>query len=309
MSARLKLALAACLTGLLGGAVSARSAEPSRVCLQAKDPPLSLRGDGTGSGFDVALSERIAQRLGRPLAMQWFTTRRDPDSDPALEDNALLSDGRCELLPGYALIADALGKPRADKARLPPFVGAAPDDRRRWVRLGELVPTRAYRFDALTVILSPAQAERAVHTLADLAGLKIGVEIHSVTDLIAMGYTRAKLADNVVHYPDAYALFQDLESGHVDAALVGLHQFDAWRHDHPKTAMGASGYTHSIGFNIGFVSLASAGGLIARVNAALAELMSDGSLAAIARKAGLTYLPPRVPEIAPPVPLAALEGD
>jgi ABC-type amino acid transport substrate-binding protein len=307
---RRTLALAGCVFAVLAAGMPAAADEPPfRVCLQSDDPPLSSRSSGEPRGFDVALARVIAERLGRPLAIQWFVTRRDPDSHPALEANALLSDGRCELVSGYALKADAIGHPRAEAGKLPPFEGAKPEDRRRLVRLGDLAPTRAYRFDALAVVLAPGRADRKVRKLADLADLTVGVETHSIADLIAMSYEQGRLADRVLHFPDARALFAGLQDGSLDAALVGLHQLDAWRLQHPGTPLGASGYTHSIGFNIGLVGLSANGALVARVDATLSDLMSNGTLATMAAAAGVTYVPPRSPEIAPTIPLAALAGD
>jgi ABC-type amino acid transport substrate-binding protein len=304
----LAIAIASCIAaiGAAGMAVAA-DGQPLRVCIQAEDPPLSSRSSGTG--FDVSLSRTVADRLGRPFAIQWFTTRLDPDSNPPIEANALLSDGHCELVAGYALEAEALGRPRTSTGKLPPFEGRKPEDRRRQVTLGDLVPTHPYRFDALAVVLSPAHAGRQVKRLADLAGLTLGVQLHSIADLIAMSYEQGKLADQVRHFLDAPSLFQQLQDGSLDAALVGLHQFDAWRQQHPDTHVTASGYTHSLGFNIGFVGLATNKGLIAHVDAILSDLMSSGTLARIAHSTGLTYVPPRSPEITPNIPLAAFAGD
>jgi ABC-type amino acid transport substrate-binding protein len=297
------------LTALACAAVAAaRAADaPLKVCIQSEDPPLSSRS--SGDGFDVALSRLIADRLGRPFAIQWFVTRRDPDADPPVEANALLSDGRCELVAGYALMAEALGHPRRATGTLPPFEGRKPEDRRRAIRLGELVATHPYRFDALTVVLAPGRADRRVQKLADIADLHIGVEIHSLADLIAMRYAEGRLADHVVHFRDAGELFGQLQSGGLDAGLVDLHQYDAWRRAHPDTRIAPSGYLHSIGFNIGFAGLATNQDLIARVDAVLDDLMSHGRVAALAQASGVTYVPPRAPEIAPPITLSAVSGD
>src|SRR5689334_3950561 len=75
------------LSGVAGVAFAAEPAatlpeEPLRVCLQRNDPPLSWSQDGTPLGFDVGLSRIVAERLNRPFAIQWFTTRRDLDSNP-----------------------------------------------------------------------------------------------------------------------------------------------------------------------------------------------------------------------------------
>ena len=302
-------ALLGCITAAVLIGLPVRAETPLRFCLQADDPPLSSRHASEPTGFDVALSKLIAGRLGQPLGIQWFTTRYDPDSNPVTEANALLSDGHCALVAGYPLVTDKLGRPRTATGKLPPFDGAKPEDRRRWIALGELEATQAYRFDAITVALSPARSEHAVHTLADLTGLKVGVEIHGLPDLIAMTYRQGALAEQVVHVTQARALFAQLESGDIDAALVDERELDAWRLSHSGTRVAPTGYRHSIGFNIGFVTLSTNGALIDRVNAALAELLAHGNLIEIARANGMTYSAPRSPDVSPEVALDALSGD
>src|SRR5689334_20476269 len=114
-------------------ATAARAADaPLTVCLDENLPPLSVHHGGQPDrGFDVALAHMIADRLGRPLKLQWFESKLDEDSSPALEANALLSDGRCTLIGGYALTPDALAVPGVKTAKLPDFEGATRDDRRR----------------------------------------------------------------------------------------------------------------------------------------------------------------------------------
>ena len=218
---------------------------PLRVCLQTDDPPLSSRRSGEAGGFDVDVAKLTAERLGRPLEIQWFTTRDDPDSNPMTEADALLSDGHCMLVAGYPLVADQLGRPRAGTGKLPPFEGSSADDRRRWISLGELVPTHPYRFDAITVALSPARADRSVQTLSDLKDLRVGVVIHGLPDLIAMSYQAGLLAERVVHFNQTGAAFAQLESGDIDAALIDQRELDAWRLAHPETHVAATGYRHS----------------------------------------------------------------
>ena len=81
MRLRRVLAVASCIAAV--GAAALADEAPLRVCLQANDPPLSSRA--SGSGLNVSLSRTIADRLGRPFAIQWFVTRRDPDSNPPKE--------------------------------------------------------------------------------------------------------------------------------------------------------------------------------------------------------------------------------
>lgn len=308
MRVRLFRAVAASVVSLAAG-LPAQAAAPLRVCLQSHDPPLSSRGPGEARGFDVALSRLIAERLGRPLAIQWFVTRKDPDSNPPREASALLSDGHCQLLAGYPLMASALGRLDAPTGKLPPYQGSSPEDRHRWIKLEPLVPSRPYRFDALVVMLSPQHRGLAVRKLADVSGLTLGVQIHGLPDLIAMGYEHGRLADHVVHFTNSAELFEALQRGEIAAAFVDLHEFDAWRERHPDTPIVRSGYTHSIGFDIGFVGIPSDKPLLAAVDGIISDLLSRHALGPVAEATGLTWLPPREPAIMPNIPLAAFSGD
>jgi ABC-type amino acid transport substrate-binding protein len=135
------------------------------------------------------------------------------------------------------------------------------------------------------------------------------VQIHGLPDLIAMTYGQGTLAERVVHFTGSHKLFAQLESGDIDAALADQRELDAWRLARPGTRIAPTGYRHSIGFNIGFVGLSTEGGLIEPIDAVLAEWLAQGRLVEIARANGLTYLPPRAPDVSPGVALGVLNGD
>ena len=163
MKARSAAALASAaliLTLTASARPAAAEEETLRVCLNENIPPYSFHEGKEAGGFDLAVAEAVAKRLGRVLAVQWFETGIDSDSSLTLQANALLSDGRCQLVGGYPLFRVALGRPTVETARLPGFEGAKPDDRRRRVALGELVPTKPYHFAPLTVILSGSVARQ-----------------------------------------------------------------------------------------------------------------------------------------------------
>jgi ABC-type amino acid transport substrate-binding protein len=279
------------------------------VCLQSNDPPLSSRGGDTPSGFDLVLLRHIAQQLGRELHIQWFVSRDDPDANLVKDANALLSDGRCQLLAEYPLLQGTLERPGALTAKLPPFEGAKPDDRLRWVKLGALAATRPYRLDAFAVVLPAHAVSRSIKKLADLDGLKIGVQIATLSDAIAMHYGNGRLIENVVHLSDSRDVLEALQSGKVDAAFVDVRAFDAWRGRHDTSGVTLSGYVHSLAFNMGFVGLASDITLINQVDSVLADLQAHDAIAPMAASAGLTYMPPRTPAVGPDVRPAALDGD
>ena len=292
------LASAALILALTASAGAAATEETLRVCLNENIPPYSFREGKEAGGFDLAVAEAVAKHLGRELAVQWFGTGIDNDSSLTLQANALLSDGRCQLIGGYPLFRLALGRPNVESARLPGFDGAKPEDRRRRVTLGELVPTKPYHHAPLTVILSGSVADKSVSSLADLAGLRLGVNQSTLSDAILMRYGAGKYVDHVTHFvPGHSELFPRMESGDIDATLTELRRFDDYRDKHPDTKLKATGYFHKIGFNMGYVGLATDQKLIAAVDAAIADIIAKGELPAMAKSAGMTYVPPTEPDV------------
>ncbi|MBW7961318.1 ABC transporter substrate-binding protein [Bradyrhizobium sp. BR 10261] len=300
---RQRLAALALLTILAvpatAASTSARAADPLSICLNEDLPPLSAHHKGRpDSGFDVLLAQAIADRMGRPLKIQWFESKLDEDSSPQLEANALLSDGRCSLIGGYALTTDSLVKPGVPTARLPDFAGATRDDRRRRVTLGVLAPSRPYLYSPMTVVLGPKARERKIADIGDLAGLRLAIESGSLGDAILMTFDKGRLIDNITHLvPGRDDLLGALNRGDYDATLIDLARYDAHRAAHPDTAIAASGYYYPIGANRGYVGLGSDPNLIEAVDKALADLAAEGRIDELGKQAGLTYLPPREPAI------------
>ncbi|MBR0791638.1 transporter substrate-binding domain-containing protein [Bradyrhizobium manausense] len=284
---------------LAAPATAAWAADPLGICLDEDRPPLSAHHKGKpDAGFDVLLAQAIADRMGRPLKIQWFESKLDEDSSPQLEANALLSDGRCALIGGYALTTDSLVKPGVPTARLPDFAGATRDDRRRRVALGVLAPTRPYVYSPMTVVLGPKARERKIADIGDLAGLRLAIESGSLGDAILMTFDKGRLIDNITHLvPARDDLLGALNRGDYDATLIDLARYDAYHAAHPDMAITASGYYYPIGANRGYVGLGSDPALIEAVNKALSDLAAEGKIAEFGRQAGLTYLPPREPAV------------
>ena len=184
---------------LLATATTALSEDnPLKVCLDENLPPLSMHQRGKpDSGFDLALAQAVAGRLGRPLNIQWFESKLDESASPALEANALLSDGRCALVGSFAFTKDSLVVPGVKTAKLPDFQGATRDDRRRRVPVGVLAPSRPYVYSALTIVLAPRLGAAALiaavvagQMLASLAldhWALVGFEPHPLSVQRALG--------------------------------------------------------------------------------------------------------------------------
>lgn len=302
---------AALVAHLLVSACPSRADEGGNltVCLDRANPPSASGSSGEAGGFDLAMARALARRMDRTLAVQWYESSTDGDDNPALQINALLSDGRCQLVLGYPLFADAVGRPGAERSRLPGYAGALPADRRRWVKLEELVAGRAYRYDPLVVVLASRARSREIRSLADLAPLRIVSEERTLADAVLMLYGGGTLVARITHVTPGGDVFGSMERGDEDATLVELHRFDAYRVQHPSTELTLSGHQHSIGFNVGSIGLASEAPLMAQVDAAVGEMLASGELPTLARDAGITFLPPREPNVAGTLTPAALRGD
>lgn len=269
-----------------------------RVCLDSGSPPLSVhRNNEPDSGFDVWLAQAVANKLGLALQIQWFENRLDGDSSPSLEANALLSDHRCSLVGGYAFTATSLATPDEKTAKLPEFLGATRDDRRRRVVIAPMASTKPYINSPLTVVLNAKFSDRRIVNIGDLKGLRLVEETGTLADAILMTFEKGALIDSIVHLVPGRGdhLLSYVERGDADATLLDLRRFDFYRASHPETKLVASGYYYEISVNRGYVGLASDSALIAKVDRALSDLQTTGSVAQLAKAAGLTYRAPREP--------------
>ena len=240
--------------------------------------------------------QAIAKQLRRPLKIQWFESKLDEDSSPALEANALLSDGRCALVGGYALTKDSLVVPGVKTAKLPDFEGATSDDRRRRVTLGVLAPSQPYVYSPLTVVLGTKARDRQIADIDDLAGLRIGIESGTLADAILMNFDKGRLIDDITHLvPGRSDLLGALERGEFDATLVDLRRFDAYRVAHPDTNLARVRLLLSDRRQSRLCRACERPDLLAAVDKALSDLEASGTIEQFARTSGLTYLKPREP--------------
>jgi ABC-type amino acid transport substrate-binding protein len=192
---------------------------------------------------------------------------------------------------------------------MPDFEGATTADRRRRVELGTLVPSRAYLYAPITVVLGPGR-HKPVDSLADLDGLKLGIEASTLGDAVLMLYKDGRYVDRLTHFiPGRDELLPRLERGEFDATLVDLRRFDAYRVEHPESKITPTGYYYSWGVNMGYVGLASDMALIERVNAVINDMLAKNEMAPLAAKVGLTYVSPHQPEISNELTLRDLRED
>ena len=215
----------------------------------------------------------------------------------------------CELVGGYALTADALGEPSVPAARLPAYDAAKASQRSTPVALGVLAPSHAYRRSPLTVVLGASAPQRPIRSLRDLSGIRLGCENDTLSCAILMRYGGGRLAAQTTHLVPGSGVLELLQKGAYQATLIELSRFDAYRAAHPHSDLRATGYYHSLAFNIGFVALKRNHRLLRKVDAVIERMLASGEIEAMARRAGLTYVAPRAPLAQARIPAAALSGD
>lgn len=287
---------------------SVAAQEPLSICVAEKNPPYAARAKGVATGFDVRLAEAVAAELKRPLKLMWYEIEVEKESSPALEVNALLSAGLCDLAASYVLYEPGLGAPSMPTARPPDHDGAKPKRQRAWVKLGPLIASDPYQASVLTVVLRPGLDAASVGSLADLQAMRIGTVSGSLAGAILMLYRNGLLQNKVVSLGWRDDPLQELEAGKFDAALIELNRLDAYRSAHPATRIAPTAFLLPFRFNLGFAALESKRDLIESVNAILRGLQAQGRLSEFARDAGLTYVPVRAPLVQPAVTMPALRN-
>ena len=193
----------------------ATAAEPLGICLDSNAPPFSFKRASRIGGFDLALAQAIADKLGRALSVQWFEAEDQPEKgkDTKTGIAALLADKRCDLAGAYPLLTDSLAGSLRQDARLPNYQGRTQHDRRRAIALSELMASRPYIYSAPTVVLGPKLADKTVDSLADLDGVRIGAEQSSLSDIILMLYQGGRLSRQVTILYRGVGCSERLEAG------------------------------------------------------------------------------------------------
>lgn len=303
------LAPALALTALISTAAVPATADEAvlRVCLDGRNPPFSMQRSALG--FDVAVASAVAGRLGETFAPQWYENDRDDNRTAPHDVGAMLADGLCGIAAGFALTQGALGAPSAPTARVPQYEGGPPPRRLPRVALQSMAASRPYYRLSLAVVLGPGAGDRVVRSLTDLRGLRVGAPVGTLADTLLRAWHGGALAADLMTLDSRANALDAVEAGQLDATLVELGGFDAYRAAHPGSALRDTGWRHPIGFNIGFLALATRQDVLDRVSAALEAMQQSGELQALAATAGLQWAAPEPPDITPRLTPALLRGE
>jgi polar amino acid transport system substrate-binding protein len=156
----------------------------------------------------------------------------------------------------------------------------------------------AYHRESLAMARNPERVPRALSGSAAVAleiftREKIGVETATLADNFLLGVLNGRLRENVVHFPTIAEAAKGLASGKIaailspraelEAALAGQTSFAI---DTPKFAeLKVDSWPLGMAVKAENMALAEA------ISAALADLKRDGTVAAIFKSHGISYLP------------------
>jgi len=265
--------------------------KPLVVCLELESPPYSTQAGGIDNGVALA----VADALGLPLIIYWYETDAGDEGNPALQINALLSRGKCELAGGFAMAKNNFSDPGKRQFSLEVAAGE-----RESVTLKPLAPSLPYHAQIFALVWPTDRPGSAPENLDDLQGLSILAEENSIADLILMAHRGGQLRKSIHHIkPGGDIIFSTLVSGDADGAWVAQHHFEAWRMKHPESPLQTSEWVHDFAINLGFAALKSSYQLLERVDEIVEDLAEDGSLEAIFSANGLTYTAPQQPYLMP----------
>ena len=298
-----------CLIALVLTA-SAHAAEPLTVCMADDSAPLSYTAQGTPRGFDVRIAQAIAEQLQRSLKVVLFESKYEQESTLAQEVNALLSSGVCELASGFSLMAADLGPPGRPTARVPDHPGAARRPLRPWVPLGALAASHPYHAMAMGVVVSDPQLK--VDAQADLRSqpnLKVGAATGTLAGTALAMARNGPLRTQLVSLSRGDDPLAAIEAGRLDATLLPLGRFDAWRIVHPASPLRVTAYRHPLRINFGFVARADNPAVLDAANSVIDRALAAGDLPRWAADSGTTWVAPVRPALAPPFRIGDLVAD
>lgn len=268
------------------------------ACLPLNGGAMSGRRAEGGTGFDYGVVADAAARLGLGLEVVWFEGELEEESDPVRDTYALLAKPKCDVVPGVALMEGSIGQPPAARANVPRWKKLKRDEIRRpdFVDLVPLAATKPYARMEIGIVL---RAPRTVGRLADLKGLRLGIEEGTLAGAITMAQAPADLRADAISLPPGPKFLWEMEAGRFDAALVSTGAYDFHKRQNRVTTLVLSDWRHPLGFNTGMALAADRDGLRAALDRVLGAMLADGTVSRIAAENAVHVAAPRAPDIAP----------
>lgn len=243
-----------------------------RIAVYNDFPPYSAGG----KGIDVDLGRAIASKLGLEAEIVGFNADEDMNDD----------------LRNMVWKGHYLGTQPAD------LMLHVPVDEHLAKANDKVRIFGAYHRESIAVARDPARvpplAGSAAVALEIFTREKIGVETASLADAFLLGVLNGRLRENVVHFPSVAAAAQALGAGQVAAVLAPRAELEAALQGQSRFAVEVARLAELkvAGWPLGMAVKAEEQALAEAIAKAVADLKRDGSIAAIFKRHGVTFLAP-----------------
>ena len=252
------------------------------VCLDSDNAPFSFKyGDRTG-GTDLQIAGLLAQRLNRTLDVIWFEIEDDDEVVRSRQVNALLSAGICDLVPGYPFIASELAQPANADSVLPDLPAALRSQYPRGSRFEYHQPTLSQPYFSVRwgYVSRKDNTPAALQSLATAAGISTATVVNSMpASYLLRRFGKQSFTFNH-HFHNAAQALRALADGETTLALVERHHFDRYMSQAKTDATQLHWTGLELDLQISFIMLINSDSDSEAMRAALAGLLSDGSVAA-----------------------------
>lgn len=266
------------------------------ACLAKNGGVMSSRRANGGAGMDYEVAAALADQMGLVLAVEWFESEQEEESSPVREAYAMLAHGVCDIYPGFALYETSLSaffKTRAALPRWdnrPVFLG-----REFQVDLEPISVSDPYARMEIGVVYRTPEFEREITEIADMEGLRIGVEQGTLAGILTLRQGTNKMVSEANTLNPGPDFLWRMEQGEFDAALVTIGAYDFHKKQNFVSTLSLDEYRHPIGFNLSIAMLKRNRDLLDQVDPAIHSMIDDGTMATLADKSQHTYSPPRKP--------------
>ncbi len=243
-----------------------------RVAVYRQFPPFSDKEGSDLTGLDVDLAAAIANKLGVTVDYMILTAGEQVDDDlrNAVWKGHYLGGGTADLML-HVPVDPQLGVRNDNVAIIAPY----------------------YR-ERVMVATDPAQTSGG-DLVSAFDDHKVGVELDSLADLYLTGAYGGRIRANVVHFRSVDDAAQAMKAGQVAGIMAPLSQIEgALGADRDRFHIGAMpmpGLLHG-SWVIGMAVKVNSRDLGHQVEAIVEDFISDGTMARLFTRHGLTYTPP-----------------
>ncbi|MFK7753451.1 MAG: transporter substrate-binding domain-containing protein, partial [Sedimentitalea sp.] len=211
---------------------------------------------------------------------------------------AMLAYGVCDVIPGFALYETSLGAFYKTRGALPRW-----DDRPTFlgpevqVDLEPISVSDPYARMEMGVAFRDESVVREIEVLADMEGLRVGVEQGTLAGVLTLRQGTEAMTENSVTLTPGPDFLWRMEQGDFDAALVTVGAFDFHKKQNFVSTMVLGDYRHPIGFNLSIAMLKRNNALMTKIDPLIGEMLADGRMEQLGKKAKHSFAPPRKPYV------------